>query len=257
LASVLVLATDPTIESLLGELVAFAGHRPLYDVTLGAGGESLRRLRPDVALLDADVSAPVLSACLAAADEVGCKPVLLSSTESESELKQQARAIGVLYFPLPAGPKPLARILAKALAGRASAPVVSLPEIRTRPSDNSSLHAALCAALASVARSRILKLRAQHAATENRRLQQENGETVESLRSGAALRAAVTDYARQLRAERVPEMEAVQIVADVLTDCAAVVAAEHSVDGLLRDTEEWTRAAYGGRAARESIRELT
>src|SRR5436305_7503817 len=74
--SVLVIAIDPNIESLLGELVAFAGYRPLYDVTAGAAGESIRRVRPDITLLDTALPPAIVEACLGAADEVGSRPVL-------------------------------------------------------------------------------------------------------------------------------------------------------------------------------------
>jgi DNA-binding NtrC family response regulator len=100
-ACVLVIAADPNIESLIGQLVAFAGHRPAYDPTSGAGGESLRRTRPDVVLLDNSLPHTVLAACLQAADEIGANAVLTSSTDSESELATEAHARRCLYFALP------------------------------------------------------------------------------------------------------------------------------------------------------------
>ena len=72
-ADVLVIAADSNIESLVGELVAFAGHRPVYDVTVGAAGESVRRARPHIALVDTALPLPVVQACFAAAAESGTK----------------------------------------------------------------------------------------------------------------------------------------------------------------------------------------
>ena len=165
--------------------------------------------------------------------------------ESESELEQQARTIGVLYFPLPSGPKPFAQILAKALTERPSTPAIRLPKVRKPEVDNGSLHASLCAALASVARSRVLMVRAQQATSESQRVQDKSREArADAKRSRAALRAAVTDYARQLRAERVSENKAVEIVAEVLRDCASIVAAEQSVASVLTESESWTREVY-------------
>ena len=40
------------IEALLGELVVFAGHRPVFDTTAGAAGEAVRRIRPAIAIID-------------------------------------------------------------------------------------------------------------------------------------------------------------------------------------------------------------
>src|SRR5688572_19945503 len=67
--SVLVIAANDNIEALAGELVAFAGYRPSFDATNGAAGESIRRTRPDVALLDTALPPDVVRSCVDAADE--------------------------------------------------------------------------------------------------------------------------------------------------------------------------------------------
>jgi CheY-like chemotaxis protein len=122
-SSVLVIASDPIIESLVGELVGFAGHRPVYDVTAGAGGESIRRVRPDVVLLDTSLPSGVLDVCVGAADEIRCPRVLISSTESASELAEHAHVQHCLHFVLPGGPKPLALVLERALATVSALPI--------------------------------------------------------------------------------------------------------------------------------------
>jgi chemotaxis response regulator CheB len=116
--SVLIIACDPAIESLIGALVAFACHQPLYDFTSGAGGESIRRVRPDVVLLDTSLPPDVLIACVGAADEVRCARVLMSSTDSARELADDAHVQHCLHFALPGGPKPLGEVLERALAER-------------------------------------------------------------------------------------------------------------------------------------------
>ena len=120
LASVLVIAADPIIESLVGELVSFAGHCATFDVTGGAAGESIRRVRPDVAIIDTSLPPSVVDACLAATEEVRSQPVLVSSTDSTGELAAEALADHCLYFPLPGGPKRLSAVLDRAIAARAA-----------------------------------------------------------------------------------------------------------------------------------------
>ena len=218
------IAADPNIESLLGELVAFAGYRPMYDVTMGAAGESVRRGRPDVLLVDTALPSVVLESCLGAAMEVGCRIVLMSSTASDLELQAVAANKGLLCFQLPGGPKPLAQILGRALAHESSPTEIVLPEHRSGPA-NASVHPALRAALASLART---SLRARPA---------DRG-------SHAALRAAVTDYATQLMAADVPVDRGVSLVCDAIRDCATVVGAEEKMTAVLLESEDWARQAY-------------
>jgi DNA-binding NtrC family response regulator len=127
LASVLVIAADPIIESLVGELVSFAGHRATFDVTGGAAGESIRRVRPDVAIIDTSLPPSIVDACLGATEEVRSQPVLVSSTDSTGELAAEALADHCLYFPLPGGPKLLSALLERAIAASAAQPLVFLP----------------------------------------------------------------------------------------------------------------------------------
>jgi hypothetical protein len=81
----------------------------------------------------------------------------------------------------------------------------------------------MCAALASVARA--------HAG-------------VESDRGRAALRAAVTDYAVQLKASALPADRVVAMVQDAVCDSARVVGAESAATTLLRESEDWALQAY-------------
>lgn len=239
-ASVLVIAADPNIESLVGELVAFAGHRPLYDVTAGAAGESVRRARPDVTMVDTALDREVVLACLTAAEEVGSRPVLMSSTASSSELVEQAREQRCLFFPLPGGPKPLERVLERAISGKPK-PAVTVPSAREGTSG--SVHPALCAALASVSRAHAIGLR--NAAGQNGHRGHHQPVQEGSSASQSALRAAITDYSRQLKAADIAEEDALVIVHDAVSDCAAIVGADAALGAILRDSEIWTRQVYG------------
>jgi len=224
-ATVLIIAADPSIEALVGELVAFVGHRPVYDATAGAAGESVRRIRPDVTVVDTALPRPVVDSCLGASDEVGSQPILMSSTDSAIELEQQARLARRLYFALPAGPKPLASVLDRAIAKRATpAPIVVPQSPPVGRAENGSVHPALCAALASLARSPF-----QERAAEPR--------------GHAALRAAVTDYARQLKATEVPVERVVNLVQVAVSYCASAVGAEAWMPVLLAESEQWARSA--------------
>lgn len=248
IASVLVIAADPNIESLVGELVAFAGHRPLYDVTAGAAGESVRRARPDVTMVDTALDKEVVRACLSAADEVGSRPVLMSSTASSAELLEEARAKGCLFFPLPGGPKPLERLLQQAIGEKAP----RVPDVGLARSygTHGSVHPALCAALARVSRARAIQLRSAYAQRGGKDRSAESDETSETQRSVAALRAAVTDYSRQLFVAHVTEESALRSVRDAVSDCAAIVGADLGTSAIQRECEMWTRQVFVGASLR-------
>jgi hypothetical protein len=255
IARVLVIAADPSIESLVGELVAFAGHRPVYDVTSGAAGESVRRVRPDITLLDTSLDRSVIRACLSAADEVGSQPVLMSSTASSSELGEEARIEGRLFFPLPGGPKPLGKVLARAMASRRCVDVTAVPNSRASPRSEGSLRPALCAAISSVARARAMSQRAEPGRGDAAERPRESHSALAQTRRGyMALRAAVADYACQLRDAHIAEEAAIVIVHDAIVDCAVIVGAESSTPTLLRDSELWARTAYKGEVAPPSRR---
>jgi hypothetical protein len=243
-ASVLVVAIDPNIESLLGEFLALSGHRPVVDSTLGAAGESVRRSRPDVCLLDNWLSPPVLDLCLEASDEVGAPAILISSTESDVELAEAARKRHCLHFSLRDGAKHLADVLERALAAkRASAKFAPPTSYCTQ--ETSPVHPALCAAIANVARARALTRRASVAMAENRQFRDEGATLLaEARRSRDGLRAAVADYAAHLKAIAIPVDRVVEMVTTALTDCAFVVGAEECAALVAADSRQWALEAY-------------
>jgi hypothetical protein len=242
LPSVLVIAADPGIEALAGELVAFAGYRPIFDVTSGAAGESLRRLRPDVVLVDTALPMQVTRACTGAAAETGASVVLMSSTASADELAGNASAEHCLHFVLPGGPRQLGAVIERALDQRR---VGHATRRRSAAPIPGSVHPALCAALANVARARVLGARATMVRVDAQVLRAVRADIVEETRrTRDALRAAVADYARQLRRAEVSEDEALIQVQDTIAECASFVGARSEVEDLLSDAEAWIRSAY-------------
>lgn len=215
-ATVMVITADPSIESLVGELVAFSGYRPVFDSTGGAAGEAIRRSRPDIAMVDLALAIGIAEACISAADDTGCEVVLISSTASAAELEQQGRARKRLCFALPGGPQPLARVLDRAIERKSRRPVFQLALPHSRGSGAGSLHPSFCAALTSVARNR------------NR----------------SALRAAVADYAAHLKSANVPMPDALALVNQVIRDCANLVGAEAGMTALLRESKNWAQQVY-------------
>jgi DNA-binding response OmpR family regulator len=239
-STVLVIATDLNIESLLGELVAFAGHRPVYDAAVGAAGESVRRLRPQVVLLDTALRADVMDACQAAAYAGGTRIVLVSSTATESELAASSRELGCPCFHLPGSPRALRAAIADALGRADGKAQVNIPMRRGEP-----VHPSICAAIASVARARLLTIQANAAITQNRLLWSElQSLTAETNRSRAALRAAVADYVTHLKADEASMERTLRVVNDAVADCAEILGADAAVPGLLLDAEAWAREAY-------------
>lgn len=117
-ARVLVIAVDPNIEALIGQLLAHAGHHPAYDASLGAAGETIRRTRPDVVLLDTELPRTVVASCRAAAVEAGTSVILTSSSASEAELAAEAHRDSCAYFALPGGPLTLRTVVDDALVNR-------------------------------------------------------------------------------------------------------------------------------------------
>jgi hypothetical protein len=208
---------------------------------LGAAGESIRRTRPDAVLLDSTLPPPVVRSCKNAADETGARVILTSSSSSRNELASEADGAHCTYFALPGGATELGAIIERALDDRRAPPSLELD----LPHDaGATIHPALCAALASVARARVIAVRAQVVVKQSqhiRALLVDNPATRTHL---DALRAAVSDYARQLRSSSISESDAIRRIRSAVTACAAVVGAEAVVPEVLRDSEDWARDAY-------------
>lgn len=240
-ASVLVIAADPNIASLCGELVAFAGHRPKHDFTNGVAGESVRIQRPDVALIDAALDCTVVQACIDACDEVRARPVLTSSTAAETELVENAQSRGCIPFPLPGRPQRLGFILDRIVGMRTPASVVPPAPWR----EQKPLHPAFCAAIARMARARSLSLRAEQLAALERFTDNDMQRSLDAVRrSREALRAAIHDFARDLYGRDVPRERMLDMVEETLCECAAIVGAEAALEPLGDEWRTWALDAY-------------
>ena len=91
----------------------------------------------------------------------------------------------------------------------------------------------------------MIVLHAQVAIAQNRMLRSEMAAEKQAARqSSAALKAAVVDYARQLRDADVPEEKSLALVRDALSSCAAIVGAEDAMATLLVESADWTREVY-------------
>jgi hypothetical protein len=167
----------------------------------------------------------------------------MSSASGQTELAEQARAYHCLYFALPGGPRPLSGLLERVLAEKQPPAIAGAP---THPCERemASIHPALRAALASMARARILAMRAEQYRSEDGAVLLEISVLVHTRRSQAALRAAVADYARQLKADRMPIEAVLETVRETISDCASIVGAESSVPAVLSESETWARESY-------------
>jgi len=245
LASVLVIAADPNIESLVSELTVFAGFRPIPDPTGGAAGESVRLERPDAVLLDTAVPWSILRACIDAAEEARSALVLMSSTASASELAASARGAHCGYFILPGGPRALADVMRDALEGRRQQTMLPIPRRLREDEHARSLHPAMCAALSGVARSYLLRARAVEALRTSRMLRGIRDEVLDDARrSRSALRAVVSDYILILKSEHIPEADAIVRLRGMISDCSSLMGTESVMPTLLMESEHWAREVY-------------
>jgi DNA-binding response OmpR family regulator len=237
-ASVLIVARDPNVGSLLGELVAFAGHRPQHDFTDGAAGESVRRARPHMVVIDASLPTANVDSCVEACDEVFARPVLTSSTASEMELLDQAHARGCIPFSLPGRPAYLRTIIEGVLKTRPKQPL--LPRVR-----RTAIHPSFCAAIAGITRARHMMTRAQSARVEVRVARSELHTLLEDVRRNREmLRAAVRDLAMQLRRSDITEEEMIATVAESLHLCADIVGGNDAISSIEREWRSWASDAY-------------
>lgn len=237
-ASVLIVAADPNIGSLLGELVAFAGHCPKHDFTDGAAGESVRRARPDMVVIDASLPTPVVESCVDACDEVFARPVLTSSTANEMELLDQAHTRGCIPFSLPARPAYLRTIIEGVLKTRPKQPI--LPSVR-----RASMNPSFCAAISGMSRVRHMMARAQSTRRELRAARSEMHTLLEEMcRNRQMLRAAVRDLASQLKRRDIAEEEMIATVAESLHLCADIVGGNDAITSIEREWRAWATDAW-------------
>lgn len=237
-ACVLIVSANPNIGSLLGELVAFAGHRPEHDFTNGAAGESVRRTRPDMVVIDGSLPETIVDSCVEACDEVFARPVLTSSTANETELLGQAQSRGCIPFALPARPAYLRTIIEGVLKTRLKKPLV--PPLR-----RAGVHPSICAAISGIGRARHMMTRARSARSEIRMARSDVHTLLEDVRRNREmLRAAVRDLAIQLREGSISEDEMIATVAESLHLCADIVGGNDAMSSIEHEWPRWALEAY-------------
>jgi DNA-binding response OmpR family regulator len=234
MATVLIIATDPVIGDLLGQLTDLAGHVALFRRRGEEPGPAIREARPSVVLVDAASTSAVLSSITAASSEAGAQVVYFASTMAARDLRRFALDRKCNYFELPAGPKLLRQVLTAALR-EPSGVADAAPQGQY----------AVTAAAVAVARARVLVDRSRDIRSESRTLRAEHEATLaESRRSYATLREAVIFYTRELRGAGIPPDRTLDMVRAAVTSDVATARANGEITRALDDAVEWCLQAY-------------
>jgi hypothetical protein len=236
MATVLIIASDRMIGGLLGQLTDLTGHAAQFRGDAEPMSGSVRQCSPDVVMLDAAYGPDVMDEVGAAAADVGAPIVYFAPALPPAELRRLALERRSKYFPLPAGPRLLARILSAALAERRASYSV----------DQSSIaQCGVTVALVAVARARMLAERASAIRTESRTLRGDREVALANCRrSYADLREAVIAYTRELRKLGVPPDRTIEMVKTTVRGevdgARPMVGVDHDID----DAVEWCLHAY-------------
>lgn len=235
MATVLIIATDQMIGGLLGQLTDLAGHAAQFRREREDPGESVRDSHPDIVMLDAAYGRATMDVIASAAADVGAPVVYFAATLPANELRRFALQRGAKYFALPAGPKLLGRVLTSALAPNGTAAATA----------DSSARYGVTAAVAAVARARVLADRAAVVKTTSKALRAEYEATLaECRRSAAELREAVIAYTRELRGAGVPPDRTLEKIKEALRSDVSGFRAARDVSRDVDDATEWCLQAY-------------
>jgi DNA-binding response OmpR family regulator len=236
MATVLIIATDQLIGGLLGQLTDLTGHAAQFRRRDEEPSEAVRSIRPDVVLLDTAYNRTAIDRIAEAAAAVGAPVVYFAAAVPASELRRFAFERGAKYFPLPAGPKLLSRVLASAL---------TTGPVDADSSAESPCRYAVAAAVAAVTRARLLVARAASIRTESFSVRAEHEAALaDCRRSQAELREAVIAYTRELRGAGTPPDRALELVKNALRADAAAGPSTPDIDRDLDDAVEWCLQAY-------------
>jgi DNA-binding response OmpR family regulator len=110
LGKVLILAREEVVAVLLGLMVELRGLEPVYLAKAEIAEELIRRVRPEVVVVDCDHQ-DCTDSLLDAVRESGAKPILFSPFRFESEVRRVAARHGVESFTLPTDPESFGRML--------------------------------------------------------------------------------------------------------------------------------------------------
>jgi DNA-binding response OmpR family regulator len=235
MATVLIIATDPMIGGLLGQLTDLAGHAAQFRGENEEPSDSVRHSRPHVVMLDAAYGRAAMDVVAAAAEEVAAPVVYFAAAVPASELRRFALERGAKYFALPAGPKLLGRVLASAI----------VPSSADSMSSRSAAQFAVRAAVAAVARARLLADRSGELRSTSVALRSEHEATLANCRRSAAeLREAVITYTRELRGAGVPPDKTLEMVKDALRSDVGGSRSAPDLGSDLDDATEWCLQAY-------------
>jgi len=108
---VLILSTDPLAAALLGAAVELAGHTASFPHENEHPRDTLRRVRPAVALIDCDHEDACTETFFGPAMMIGARLAVFSSSRSRRALEPIAAEFGVHVFGLPIDFDELSRIL--------------------------------------------------------------------------------------------------------------------------------------------------
>jgi hypothetical protein len=245
--SFLVVAADPVIESLVGELVSFAGYRPWYlsDDETVAG--AIRNRPPFGLLLDASHHEPGLTSAARAAQACGVIVVYFASAMSSAELRAFADARGAHWFALPNGPNLVGRVLAHAVecASLANDLSAATPLGERPPPGAGPARRVMTAALLVQQQAQLLVASAQLLREENAVLRDERSALLSEARAcRSSLREAVERYASALRVSGVPAQEASSLVRTLLIENVSPGSGRQTAERIEHDALEWVAQVY-------------
>lgn len=112
---VLVLASHPSITSVLCGLVTRAGHAAAAPHDDEAVEQAVRRIRPRVAIIDFEHPGAASPRIARQLDRAGTRTVLCSTWQRSAEARRHAAAIQALFFTLPVADKDFGLLLRTAL----------------------------------------------------------------------------------------------------------------------------------------------
>ncbi len=233
MATILVVAESPDIEALLGDLVIFAGYNPVFVRDDERPCDTMRRRRVDALLFDAALPIRMDEECSVTAEAQGAPIVYCASTMSAGELRAFAEMRGAAYFPLPNGPRLLARVLGSVLKDGGRSTDATLP-----PSQ-------MIAAMRAVARARQLGATLSVYREDNQRLRDDRDALLAAARaSRELLHAAVLQFITTLRADGLPREDAIEVVNAAVHASVEAAGAPELLMSAMRDAEEWVGEAY-------------
>ena len=108
---VLIVPRDAVIGTLMGELLRFAGYRPVFLGVDESPAQGVARIAAPVVFVDCDHPAAFSAELKRSVSDSGSHLMLYSGARTEGDLMQTARRHGADAFALPNGPRALQRAI--------------------------------------------------------------------------------------------------------------------------------------------------